>query len=410
MLLVYTKHVKNDNLWYGKLKTSMYSKWLTLFLFPITVILRILGFRFVQSFDVNRIGHLILDTLYLDLRSRKDKLFGRRFILFIPNGITVNNYVLEKLPKKFMVIKSVFLCKLFSLFKLDIFCGIDPRKATWIPYQAATFYKYTHLINSSKPFFSDLPSQNSDIFLKLLEDLGISNNSWYMCLHNREDGYTKNKIPDVDSDFRNGSIDNFLSTIDYISNLGGTVVRMGDSSMTPFPYMPGLVNYAHSPLKSEMNDILLSANCRFFLGNTSGAHQMASAQGIPVVGVNLAAMGFCKFGSPNDIGVPKLYLREGTNKPVLFKEIFHSKLANFYKTQMFREAGVYLEETPEDEILEAVKQMLDQLNGKFQESPIDMELQYRFNSLFNITNYSFYSQTKISSYFLRKHKDLLLGC
>jgi putative glycosyltransferase (TIGR04372 family) len=121
-------------------------------------------------------------------------------------------------------------------------------------------------------------------------------------------------------------------------------------------------------------------------------------------------MGFCKFGSPNDIGVPKLYLREGTNKPVLFKEIFHSKLANFYKTQMFREAGVYLEETPEDEILEAVKQMLDQLNGKFQESPIDMELQYRFNSLFNITNYSFYSQTKISSYFLRKHKDLLLGC
>jgi len=71
---------------------------------------------------------------------------------------------------------------------------------------------------------------------------------------------------------------------------------------------------------------------------------------------------------------------------------------------------VYLKETPEDEILEAVKQMLDQLNGKFQESPIDMELQYRFNSLFNITNYSFYSQTKISSFFLRKHKDLLLGC
>ena len=156
--------MKNINQWYGKLKTIMHSKWLTLFLSPITVILRILGFRFVQSFDVNRIGHLILDTLYLDLRSRKNKLFGRRFILFIPNGITVNNYALEKLPKKFIVIKNVFLCKLFSLFKVDIFCGINPRKATWIPYQAATFYKYTHLINSSKPFFSDLPSQNVTYF------------------------------------------------------------------------------------------------------------------------------------------------------------------------------------------------------------------------------------------------------
>lgn len=407
---MYAINVNNKGKWRNKLKTSMYSKSFALFLSPIAVIFRIFGFRFVQSFDVNRIGHLILDLLYLDLRSRDNKLFGRCFILFIPNGITVNSYALEKLPKKFIVIKSVFLCKLFSLFKLNIFCGINPRESIWIPFQAATFYKYTHLITKSQPFFSDLPNRNDDVFTRLLEDLGILNHSWYICLHNREGGYTKNKIPDVESDFRNGSINNFISTINFISNLGGAVVRMGDSSMTPFPNIPGLVDYAHSPFKSEMNDILLSANCRFFLGNTSGAHQMASAQGIPVVGVNLAAMGFCKFGSPNDIGVPKLYLRESTNKPIPFEEIFHSKLANFYKTQMFSEAGVYLNETPEDEITEAVKQMIDQLNGKFQESPIDKVLQYRFNALFNITNYSFYSQTKISSYFLRKHKDLLLGC
>jgi putative glycosyltransferase (TIGR04372 family) len=227
-------------------------------------------------------------------------------------------------------------------------------------------------------------------------------------LHNREDGYTKNKIPDLNSDFRNGSIDNYLSTIQFILSIGGAVVRMGDSTMTPFPNIPGLIDYAHSQLKSEMNDLLLSGNCRFFLGNTSGAHQMASAQGIPVVGVNLAAMGFCKFGSPNDIGVPKLYIKQGTNEPVPFKKIFDSGLANFYETQMFYEAGVYLKETPQDEILEAVKQMIDQLNGKLQDSISDIELQTKFNSLFNNTNYSFYSRTKISSYFLRKHQDLLL--
>jgi len=400
--------VKKINYWYTILKTSLYNKWFAFVVSPLAIIFRILGFRFVQPIAVNRIGHLILETLYLDLRSRNDKCFGKRFIIFIPNGITVNRYVLEKLPKKFIIIKNPLICKALTLFKLNIFCGINSREATWIPNQAAIFYKYTHLINSSRPFFSDLPSRDSNLFLTLLSDLGISDYKWYVCLHNREDGYTKNRIPDLNSDFRNGSIDNFLSTIQFILSIGGAVVRMGDSTMTPFPKIPGLIDYAHSQFKSEMNDLLLSSKCRFFLGNTSGAHQMASAQGIPVVGVNLAAMGFCKFWSPNDIGVPKLYMKQGTNEPIPFKKIFDSGLANFYETQMFYEAGVYLKETPQDEILEAVKQMIDQLNGKFQDSISDIELQTKFNSLFNNTNYSFYSRTKISSYFLRKHQDLLL--
>lgn len=392
-----------------KLKFTFYSKQFSFFLTPIAVIFRLFGFRFVDSFDSRRIGHLILENMYLDLKSRNNRLFGRRFILFIPTGKTVNSYVLENLPKKFIVIKNTFLCKMFSIFKLNFLCGVDPKAATWIPNKAATFYKYIHLIDSTRPFLPGIPNRESDIFLKLLEDLGIKKYNWYVCLHNRENGYTKGMIPDGEADFRNGTINNFFSTILLISNLGGVVVRMGDSSMTPFPLMPGLVDYAHSPLKSEMNDILLSANCRFFIGNSSGAHQMASAQGIPIVGVNIAAMGFCKFWSPIDISVPKLYFREGSNIPVPFYEIFNSNLANFYKSQMFREAGIYLKETPEDEVMGAVREMLDHLDGKFQESHLDRNLQIKFSSLFNETNYSFYSKTRISPYFLRKHKNLLVG-
>ncbi len=391
---------------YIKLRSRLYlKKRFSLLFSPIAILFRIAGFRFSSQGSDNRIGHLILEPLYMDLRSREDQRFGKRFILLIPYGLTANSYVLEKLPKKFVIVKNPILCKLLSPLKANPFCAINMEHVIWGRNQAVKIYKYTHLISSSRPFF-DLPSRESARFRKLLKDLGISSNGWYVCLHNREKGYAKYLDDDV-TDFRNGSISNFLLTINYISNLGGTVIRMGDSSMTPFPKTPGLVDYVHSPLKSEANDILLSSNCRFFLGNTTGAFLMAAAQGVPIVGVNLVAMAQSKFWGPNDIAVPKLYFRQSKDKPIPFKEIFESDLANFRKTYMFNKAGVYLKESTEDEILEAVKQMFEQLSGKFEESVLDKELQYKFNSLFNTSDVTFHSQTKISSYFLRKHRKLL---
>jgi len=386
--------------------TYSYKKFLSLILTPIAILFRLIGFRFSEPISQDRIGHLILEPLYMHLRSGEDKRFGRRFILFIPGGVTANGYALQKLPKKFVVIKNPLLCKLLSPLKLSPFCGLNIRKDIWKPNQAVDVFKYTNLISSSKPFF-DLPIRESQNVRNLLKNLGISENDWYICLHNREAGYTKNIVEKGSTDFRNGSIDEFIPTINYVASLGGTVVRVGDSSMTPFAKMHGLVDYVHSKFKSEENDLLLSAHCRFFLTNSSGASMMAAAQGVPLVGVNIAPLGHSKFWGPNDIAVPKLYFRKNDDSPIKFSEIFASKSSNFYKTQMFEEANVYLKDTPFDEILEAVKQMLRQLRGDSSIPVSDMELQFKFNSLFDASNFSFYSQTKISDYFLRKHINLL---
>lgn len=387
------------------MRNSFNSKFFALIFSPIAIMFRIAGFRFSAPISENRIGHLIVEPLYMDLRSRENKRFGRRFILYIPGGITANSYVLQNLPKKFIVINNLFLCKLLSPLKLNPFCGINVRHAIWKPDQAVDLFKYTQLTSASKPFL-ELPTRESVKVQKLLQDIGISRDGWYVCLHNREEGYTSNLVEEGIMDYRNGSIANFLPTINYISNLGGTVIRMGDSSMTPFPKTQGLVDYVHSEFKSEENDILLSANCRFFLGNSSGALMMAAAQGIPIVGVNLAALGFCKFWGPNDIAVPKLYYRKLDDSPIPFEEIFKYKYANFYKSQMFEEADIYIKETPSDEIYEAVKQMFEQLNGDILVVASDTELQSKFNNMFDASNYSFHSQTRISNHFLRKYINL----
>jgi putative glycosyltransferase (TIGR04372 family) len=156
-----------------------------------------------------------------------------------------------------------------------------------------------------------------------------------------------------------------------------------------------------------MNDLILSANCRFFLGNTSGAFVMAACQGIPIVAVNMAPMGASKAWGPNDIAVPKIYRRIITNERLAFPEIFASDLAQIRDTSSFRDHGVYLEENTNEEIFEAVREMVMCLDKKAYKTPSDGSLQKEFLRLFHIKNYTYYSQTQISAHFLRKYSELL---
>ena len=382
---------------------GMFKKLLVLIITPLAVVLKIFGIKFSESISENRIGHLVLEPLYMDLRSRENESFGKYFVIFIPNGLSANKYILEALPKKFKVIKSVLLWKLLYVFRFNHFTKINIRRDIWNPNSASPVFKYTN----SNFLFLNLPVQSKNSFEELKINLGLQTNEWYICLHIREPGYTKNLIEENSQTYRNSSISNFYSTINYIYGLGGRVVRMGDKTMTPFPETQGLIDYAHSQFKSEENDVLLSMNCRFFLGDTSGFTMVALAQGVPVVGVNMAPMGSSKLWGQNDIVVPKLYLRREDFKPYSFYEIFESNLANFYHDRQFKDAGIHLKESAEDEILEAVKQMFMQLGSEFKESSLEIELQDKFNNLFNKTNYSFYSDTKISNYFLLKYRELL---
>ena len=381
---------------------SSFKKLLVLIVTPLAVVVNFFGIRFSESISENRIGHLVLEPLYMDMRSRENKSFGKYFVIFIPNGVSANKYILEALPKKFKVIKSPLLWKLLYAFRFNLFSKINIRRDIWNPNSASQVFKYT---DSNFSFFN-FPIQSTSSFEELKINLGLQTNEWYICLHNRESGYTKNFIQENSQTHRNSSISNFNSTINYIYGLGGRVIRMGDKTMTPFPEMQGLIDYAHSVFKSEENDILLSTNCRFILGNNSGFIMTAIAQGIPVVGVNLAPFGASKIWGKKDIGVPKLYLREQDFEPLPFDKIFEFNLANFYHDKQFKDAGIYLRESSEDEILGAVKQMFMQLDPEFKESYLEIELQSKFNRLFNKSNYSFYSNSKISNYFLHKYREL----
>jgi len=102
--------------------------------------------------------------------------------------------------------------------------------------------------------------------------MGIPLDRWFVCLHVREASFHNDskRFP-----FRNASILNYIKGIKAITDAGGFVVRMGDSNMAPLPSMEHVIDYLHTEFKSELMDLYLISECRFFIGTDSGIYDTA---------------------------------------------------------------------------------------------------------------------------------------
>jgi putative glycosyltransferase (TIGR04372 family) len=115
---------------------------------------------------------------------------------------------------------------------------------------------------------------SNKIDLNLIEKLGINKYPWFVCLHVREEGF-RSKLNDTDSS-RNCSINEYYESIELVIKNGGCVVRLGDHNMSKLRDMDGLIDYANSAHTSELLDLYLVKNCRFYIGTHSGPLTVAS--------------------------------------------------------------------------------------------------------------------------------------
>jgi len=113
--------------------------------------------------------------------------------------------------------------------------------------------------------------------------LGLPPDAWFACVHVREGGFRKDWNTDT---YRNSSILNYIPAIQAITAANGYVVRLGDPSMVKLPALDRLIDYAHSGDRSEVMDLYLIRECRFFVGTVSGPIEVAWLFQRPVLGTN----------------------------------------------------------------------------------------------------------------------------
>ena len=247
---------------------------------------------------------------------------------------------------------------------------------------------------------------------KVLKKLGLPKDAWYVTLHVREPSYRAETPGNTTENWRNANPLDYLKACEIITRAGGWVFRMGDSSMTPLPPMPQVIDYALNDIRSDWMDVFLGATCRFLIGTGSGYYIIPAFFGVPVMFTNFP--GFIQYYGlkSHDLYLPRWLKNNQTNKLISFKEYMSPPAGNYNSIKHFHNAGLtWIENTPE-ELVVATEEMLERTDDGFSSTIQDTDLQSCFKILAETSGLKYgvpavKAFAPISRDFLERHADLL---
>jgi putative glycosyltransferase (TIGR04372 family) len=197
---------------------------------------------------------------------------------------------------------------------------------------------------------------------RALAGLGLPHNAWFVGLHVREPNYHSHHR-DL-HDVLNAKIEDYLPAISEITRRGGWVIRMGDSSMTPLPLLPNVLDYCHSDIRSDWMDVFLAAKSSFFVGTPSGVCYVAQDYGVPCVLTNWWPPAQRPWHR-DDIFVPKLLRRKQNGEILSLDETLNEPFGYCNSlTYLEDKHGVIVKDNDPEDIRAAVLEMLERIDGQ----------------------------------------------
>lgn len=378
---------------------------LTLYLLP-AVLLRMLGWTLMRITNPHRIGHLAAEPDFV-LRERDLGLFPRRKILLLaPRGKVANEHLVDYWAGHVATVRWPPLCHLLAPLNRFRFLRARPDLAAYIAAinTTAAGMSVGKAWGDRAPVLQ-LTAEDRARGEERLRALGIPPGARIVCFHNREGGYSPGD--EHLHDYRNAAVDNYLVAARALVERGFYCVRMGDPTTKPIAPMDGIIDYAHSPLRSDWLDVFLCARCEFFIGNTSGLLFVPAAFGRPVALANLLPVSASSPFGTRDLGMPKLLWSRAERRMLSFAEILGSDVGNFRFSSLYREHGLEPVENTADEIRDFALEMLGRLDGSVSYSAHDEALQRRFQALLRPGHFSYGSAARVGRDFLRKYEHLI---
>ncbi len=245
----------------------------------------------------------------------------------------------------------------------------------------------------------------------ILKQWGIGKDDWFVCLHARESGWDA-IVDDADKarrkSFRNSDINTYRIATETIAKAGGWCIRMGDSSMTRLPAWERTIDYAHSTAKADWMDLFLCADSRFFLGTNSGLFGVACVFGVPCALCNLVPMTGMPVGS-RDIGIGKLLKHRSSGELISFPEILETKYHLSNNGDLYDLWDLDYIDNSEEEIGDLASEMIQRLDGSFEESENDRDMQNHMLKMINQRHMCHMLSSQFATTFLRRHSALVWG-
>lgn len=386
---------------------------LAFILLPISFILWVLNFRFLNVSHFHSIGHLTTEPdcyikeCVLNKKKRKKEIIvcpTKKTFFYYPKFICCNEDLVDLWKQHFFVIKSPYLAFLCKILRLCKFLDKDVSHYVQSYLKNMQFYKINYHWKSH-------PTVSlSDSFLekgkKALSLLGVDKNAPFIVFANRDSSYRNCK--DYFS-CRNNDINDYCLALIELIKEGYYCIRLGHPKSLPLNsdllmgYEKYVIDYTRSQIVSGWLDLYLIAHSKMFLSGSSGLSTLATLFQIPLVLVGQVPL--CHFPPRYcDLSLPKMYIDIASGKEIPFKKILDSKIGYLIHDYEFQQYGIMLKDNTPQEILMTVKEQLHSLKQK---TYTKTELQYHFESLIPSHNYAFPMAARISNFFLERYEFLL---
>jgi len=377
-------------------------------LLPFSVLV-VMFVRCLRPFVVIRFGEIASERIgalaggpELYLCERDAGIQGHNTLdVFFLGGWAISNQQLAKMWKRCLWI-SIFV-KLLYLAN-NIFPGGEKHVVN-IPSNKddrGLLRKYpSHLVFTSE---EEVKGYN------VLQSMGVTRSTPFVCLHARDSAYLEQTFPGRDwryHDFNDSSIDNHNKAAEMLVKRGYVVFRMGAFVEKKIAITnPMIIDYAKVG-RSDFMDVFLESKCSFHLGSSSGLDVVPLVFRRPRASVNNAMLEYiCTWGL-NDLCIPKKMWLMRENRFMTFSEIFESGVGRFTRTEQCEEYGLKVVENTPDEIMDLAIEMDELLNGTCKTTREDEELQRRFWDIFPDSKLYGEIKTRIGAKFLRDNRELL---
>ncbi len=204
--------------------------------------------------------------------------------------------------------------------------------------------------------------------------LGIPPDRPIVTVHARERGYKlssdgrdtyngKAAYGGMDEATRNSWVETYFPAMDHLAERGYTVVRIGDSTMTPVD-RPGAIDLATAPDRGALLDLYCLFHSRFLLTGESSPHSVCHLTNTPLLTVNATDPIGAYPPRRDGILMMKTVVDRETGRTLTLDDLLSEEYQTFKRHPGRYE---YLQNTPE-EILAAVQEMLDLLDRDTPES------------------------------------------
>ena len=246
---------------------------------------------------------------------------------------------------------------------------------------------------------------------EVMSRFGLGVDDWWVCIHAREAASGADHI----APFRDSDIGTYLDAVELILECGGWVIRTGDPRMSRLADKmndqarnPRVIDYVHTDEYSDLMNIFLLAECRFFVGTSGGPQGALTNLGRPSVSVNCTPLGI---GGPSrhDIFIPKHPMHWEEDRLLTFEEglrqSYRTRQRSLYREQL----NIRLVDNTPEQIRDVVAEMLDRLDGTLVYSEEDEKRQTQFQILSRSdpTVWTYGQDSRIGRDYLRQHAELL---